>query len=459
MKQTLLVPEFRELLASNEAAVIRQFCVETHPATVAELIGGLKSSEIWQILHLLPVRERADIFAHLELEQQVELATGENRRDMAQLLEEMAPDERADLVQGLDETVRLELLPLVARAEREDISRLVSYAEGTAGSVMTTDYAVLRPDVSADQAIQELRRQAPNSETIYYIYVVDDQRRLMGFVSLRDLITARPWQKVAEIMQRDIISMHVDEDQEVVARSIEKYDLLAIPVVSRDNLLVGIVTHDDVIDILRQEQQEDVEKLMAIAGSHEAGKYLSTPAAVHFKNRATWIVGLAALGLISGMIIHGAHDALKALDVLILFMPMLASAGGNTGSQSATVVVRALALGEVSPGDMIRVISKEFRVAFMLAMVLGTVAFIEVLILAQGIDIPPEFSLGRIGFVVALALSLQVFSSTVVGALLPMTAAKMKWDPSVVASPALTTVVDITGLLIYFTIARSILGI
>lgn len=459
MKQTLLVPELRELLSTNNVAVIRQFCDETHPAVVAELIGGLDSSEIRQILHLLPVSERADIFAHLELEQQVELATGENRRDMAQLLEEMAPDERADLVQGLDETVRLELLPLVARAEREDISRLVSYAEGTAGSVMTTDYAVLRPDFSADQAIQDLRRQAPNSETIYYIYVVDDQRRLIGFVSLRELITARPWQKVAEIMHRDIISVPVDEDQEVVARSIEKYDLLAIPVVSRDNLLVGIVTHDDVIDILRQEQQEDVEKLMAIAGSHEAGKYLSTPAAVHFKNRATWIVGLAALGLISGMIIHGAHDALKALDVLILFMPMLASAGGNTGSQSATVVVRALALGEVSPGDLLRVISKEFRVAFMLGLVLGVVTFVEVLILSQGIEIPPEFSLGRIGFVVALALSLQVFSSTVVGALLPMLASKMKWDPSVVASPALTTVVDITGLLIYFTIARSILGI
>lgn len=459
MKQTLLVPELRELLASGDFQTIRAFCDETHPATVAELIGGLETPEIWSILHLLPVEKRAEIFPHFELQQQVELATGENRRAIATLLEEMAPDERADLVQGLDDEVREELLPLVAKAEREDIRRLVSYADGTAGSVMTTEYAALRPDISVTQALESLRFQAPTSETIYYIYVVDQARRLDGFVSLRDLIMARPRQTVADVMHRDIISVNVNDDQEAVALKIEKYDLLAIPVVNGDNVLVGIVTHDDAIDILRQEQQEDVEKLMAIAGSHAAGQYLSTPALTHFKNRAYWVVSLAALGLFSGMIIHGYQDTLTAMFILTLYMPMLADAGGNTGSQSATVVVRALALGEVRPRDILRVLSKEFRIAFLLALVLGLLSFGKVLFLSQGVELPENFTLTRIGLVIGVALSLQVLTATLIGSLLPLIAAKFKFDPAVVASPALTTVVDITGLIIYFTTARVLLGI
>jgi Mg2+ transporter MgtE len=250
MKQVLLVPELRELPAANETETIRRFCTETHPATVAELISGLDAAEVWQVLHLLGVKDRAEVFSHFELDQQVELATGENRREMAKLLEEMDPDERADLVQRLDEKVRDELLPLVAKAEREDIRKLVSYAEGTAGAVMTTDYAALKPGIGITQALEQIRIQAPGKATIYSMYVVDDQHRLVGFVSLKDLILAKPSQTVGEIMHHDVIAVAVGDDQEEVAPRIEKYDLLAIPVINGNNVLVGIVTHDDAMDIL-----------------------------------------------------------------------------------------------------------------------------------------------------------------------------------------------------------------
>lgn len=449
---------FRDLLQNNETSPIKQFCTESHPASVAEAIEPLDSHEIWQILHLLPVALRAEIFPHFTLHQQVELATGENRQGMAKLLEEMETDDRADLVKRLDEKLSEEILPLVARAEREDIRKLIAFKQGTVGSVMNTDYATLQPELTVNQALDAIRRQAPGKATIYYTYVVDNNRRLIGFVSLRDLIMSKPAQTVREIMDEDIVTVNVHDDQEDVARKIEKFDLIAIPVVGEGDVLVGIVTHDDAIDILRQEQQEDVERLMAIAGSHETDDYLDTNPWGHFKRRAIWLVILAMLGMISGLIVQNFEDLLLQFAILAMFMPMLADTGGNTGSQSATLVVRALSLREIKPSDAARVIFKEFLVAIMLAVLLGTLAMGRVLVFGGGSSMPENFSLFRIGMAVSLALGLQVITATLLGALLPLAAAKFRQDPAVVASPALTTIVDITGLLIYFTTAKYMLG-
>lgn len=447
------------LLTLGDAKTVREFCDETHPATVAELLSPMAADEIWRILHYLEVDDRAEVFSHIPLDQQVDLATGENRQSMALLIEEMAADERADLVQRLDEKVREEILPLVVKAEREDIRRLLSYAEGTAGAAMTTDYATIRPHLTISQALNQLRQQAPGRETIYYIYVVDNRQRLLGVVSLKDLILGTPQQRIEEIMNPDVIAVSVDDDQEHVAREIEKYDLIAIPVTESSGALVGIVTHDDAIDILRQEQQEDVEKFMAISGSHATGEYLRTSSWGHFKNRVVWVVVLAIIGLVSGLIIQNFEDVLTQMVILTAFMPMLADTGGNTGSQAATLVVRALALKEISPADVLKVIFKELRVALMLAFVLAFVAFGRVLLIGGGSHIPEGYSLVRIGVAIATALSLQVVSATLIGALLPIGASRLKMDPAVVASPALTTCVDISGLLIYFSTARIMLGI
>lgn len=459
MKNPLLAPELREILAEGDYEDLKDFCEDGHPAVIAELISPLSPEDAWNLLKHLNPHNRAEIFRHIEEDLQLDIVAKLRREEIARLFSELPPDDRADLFKQIPEKVQESVLPALAQAEREDIRRLAAYQEGTAGAVMTSDYATLSPNMTASQAIDHLRTVAPDKETIYYAYVLDDRRKLLGFVSLKDLIIARRDVKVGDIMHTDIIYARVEDDQETAARKIQKYDLLALPVINGGDALVGIITQDDALDIIVQEHTEDMEKLMAIAGSHEAGVYLKTPAFVHFKNRAYWIVGLAALGLVSGLIIHSFEATLMNMLILALYMPMVADTGGNTGSQSATVVVRALALREITPRDALKVLFKEFQVSLLLALVLGFLSWGKVMFLSRGAELPAGFSLGKIGAAIGLALGLQVVSATVIGALLPLGAAKMKWDPAVVASPALTTVVDITGLLIYFTTAKFILGI
>ncbi|MDX9982256.1 MAG: magnesium transporter [Lentisphaeria bacterium] len=458
-KNPLLVPELREMLASGDAKALGEVCSAAHPAFIAELISALSPAEAWAVVRSVDRHLRAEIFSHLDEEFQVEIVENLNRGDVARLLTDMSPDDRADLVKRLPEERREMVLPGLAQAEREDIRRLTSYAEGTAGAVMTSDYATLTPGLTVAQAIERLRQVAPDRETIYYAYIVDENRRLLGFVSLRDLIIAPRTTMVDEIMHRDAVTAQVDEDQEQVARKIQKYDLIALPVLTAEGALVGIVTHDDAVDILVQEQQEDLEKLMAIAGKHESGSYLRTPALTHFRNRVYWVVSLAVLSLISGFIIHRFEHMLAQVIILALYMPMLAATGGNTGSQSAAVVVRALALREIMPGDALRVLFKELRIAIMLSGVLGLLTWGRVAFFSWGSELPTGLSLARVGVAIALALGLQVVSATMIGALLPLGATKLKLDPAVVASPALATMVDITGLLIYFTTAQMVLGV
>ncbi len=459
MKSTLLKPELEELLEKKDYPAIKEFCEEEHPEVVAEMLGSLEIPRIWQVLTLLSIDRRANIFSRLDEDIQEELADFISRKDLALIISEMPADDRVDLLRRFPEEKREPILSAIAHAEREDIRRLFGYKEGTAGAVMTSEYVTLRPSQTVSEAIGAIRRDALNKETVYYAYIIDDQRRLVGFVSLRDLILSDPNALIQDIMHEEVISVRADEDQEVAARTIQKYDLIALPVVDEHGVLVGIITHDDAVDIITQEQTEDLEKFMAIAGSHEAEGYMKTSSWEHFKRRVVWVVALAALGLVSGSIIHSFENTLMKLMILALYMPMVADTGGNTGSQTATVVVRALALREIGPKDFFKILFKEIRIALLLGLILGVFAFGKVLFLSQGTYIPPGFSLERIGLAIAVALGLQVVSSAIVGASLPLLAALMKADPAVVASPALTTVVDVTGLLIYFTSAKYILGL
>ncbi len=459
MKNTLLVPELRELIETGQIDALRAFCEDVHPATAAEMIGALSPSESWSALRHLDPLVRSDIFSHLEDETQTEMLSILSRKDAADILADMPPDDRADLFKLLPEERREDILPALAQAEREDIRRLASYEEGTAGSVMTSDYVMLPLELTAQQAIDRLREVAPDRETIYTAYIVDAKRRVQGFVSLKDLIVARRDARVGDIMHTDVICARVQDDQEDAARKIQKYDLLALPVVDAGDALVGIITHDDALDIITQEQTEDIEKLMAIAGAHEAGAYVKTSAWAHFKSRAVWLVILAFFGLISGFIVQSFEGLLQQFAILAVFMPMLADTGGNTGSQSATLVVRALALKEIGSSDIMRILWKELRVSLLLGLLLAVVAFGRVMAFGGGSSVPEGVALGTIGFAIALALGLQVVTSTLIGALLPLGAARLKLDPALVASPALTTVVDITGLLIFFSTAKFFVGL
>ncbi|MCD6293671.1 MAG: magnesium transporter [Deltaproteobacteria bacterium] len=459
MENPFLAPELRECIKKNDDKAIQAFCASLHPASVAGFLGALSVQEIWHVLTLLEPRMRAEIFGTLDQDIQVELAESLKRRELARIVTHMSADERVDLLKRLPEDKQETLMPVLAQAEREDIRRLFSYAEGTAGAVMTSDYAILSPDQSVQEALAKLRREAPDKETIYYSYVLDPDRRLIGFLSLKDLILSRPEKRIEDLMHRDLIYALVSDDQEDAARKIAKYDLIALPVVNGNNVLVGIITHDDAIDIINQENTEDMEKFMAIAGSHETGAYMRTSSWGHFKNRCIWLVVLSALGLVSGYIVQRFEGLLLQFAILATFMPMLADTGGNTGSQSATLVVRALAVREISPGDILRVLWKEFKVGLPMALLLAGLAFGRVVVFAGNSSKPEGYSLASIGLAVGVALGLQVLTSTLIGALLPLAAVKLNLDPAVVASPALTTIVDITGLFIYFTTASFLLGI
>ncbi|MFQ3582038.1 MAG: magnesium transporter [Chloracidobacterium sp.] len=443
----------------NPAEALRTLCEKSHPAVAAEALSALDVAAAWDILRDVTPSIRTEIFSHLTPSLQVEMVGTLPRADMARLLSDMPPDDRADLFRRLPEESRDAVLPALAEAEREDIRRLTDYEDGTSGAVMTSEYATLPPDLTVTDAIERLREIAPDKETIYYSYVVDDERKLLGFVSLKDLILARRDATIRDIMHEDVIFARASDDQEDAARLIQKYDLIALPIVNEDGALVGIITHDDAIDIITQEHTEDMRRFMAIAGSAGTEGYLRTPFWKHVQQRVGWLVGLAALGLVSGLIIHEFEATLTQVIILALYMPMVADTGGNTGSQSATVVVRALALREIAPRDAWRVLLKEFQVSVFLAAVLGCLAWAKVVWLSQDTALPPGITLSNVALVIAAALTGQVVTATLIGALLPLAAARLKLDPAVVASPALTTIVDITGLLIYFFTARWLLGL
>ncbi|MBM3296630.1 MAG: magnesium transporter, partial [Candidatus Aminicenantes bacterium] len=348
MKLSLLVPELREAIAAGKTEELRLFSESGHPSVIADFISALTPDEAWEVLRQAPLERQAEIFSQIENDIQVEMTEVMKRDDLARLLAEMSSDDRVDLFKAMPEEKQEMILPALAQAEREDIRRLASYAEGTAGSVMTSEYAVLVPELTAAEAIAKLRLEAPDKETIYSAYVIGERRELLGTVSLKDLILARPEARVRDIMQTDIVFARATDDQEEAARKIQKYDIIALPVVDNQKTLVGIITYDDALDIITQEQTEDIEKLMAIAGRHEAFVYLRTSAWRHFRNRSLWILALALLGFVSGFIVQSFEGLLIQFAILATFMPMLADTGGNTGSQSATLIVRALALKEVT---------------------------------------------------------------------------------------------------------------
>jgi magnesium transporter len=459
MKNPLLVPEIRQWITSGNKDAIRELCEELHPTDVAEFLSALEAEEILTVLFQQEGRLRAIIFAHLEHELQAELTGMLSRQQLSELLTSMPNDDRVDLIKSLPDELSERVLPALAAAEREDIRKLASYPERTVGAAMTSDYATLSEDLTVQQAIDRLRQVAPDRETIYYAYVVDAERKLIGLVSLRDLILARPNRKIADIMQTAVISANAEDDQEGAARIIRKYGLIALPVTDSEHKLVGIVTHDDAADIIEQEHQEDVEKLMAIAGGHSEQSYTKKSSLRHFRDRAGWVVGLAILGFVSGAIVASYEDLLIEFAILATFMPMLADTGGNTGSQSATLVVRALAVKEIVTKDLFKVLWKELRVALMMGAVLAGVAVSRVFLFGSDTNMPPGTSLALVSLAVGLALALQVISSMIMGAFTPIAAQKLKLDPAVVASPALTTFVDITGLLIFFSISKAILGV
>jgi magnesium transporter len=324
---------------------------------------------------------------------------------------------------------------------------------------MTTDFATIFVDMNAAEAMAKIRKDAPSKDMIFYIFVVDDSMVLKGLVTLKELVMHDPKEKVIEMINEFFVFAEVNEDRESVAQKIEKYDLFAIPVLNSLNQLVGIVSHEEAIDVIRKEQTEDLERIMGIMPSENDQTYLQTSSFHHFKKRAIWLVSLAAIGIISGMIIHEYQSILENFIILAMYMPMMAATGGNTGSQAATVVIRSLSLGEIEDKDWMKIIFKEAKISFMLSACVAALTYLKIAFLSFHALLPSGFTLSYIGIIISVAIAIQVISSAVIGAGLPLVVRRMGGDPAVVASPAISTIVDITGLLIYFTVATLTLGV
>jgi magnesium transporter len=457
MAHPLFGPEVRLLLQENDVAGMKAFCETLHPATVADALAGeFDVEEVWRFLQTTGIRNQAAIFEYFPIDWQVKMVEGTGRAAMAKLIEQMSHDDRADLLRRLMPRVAEALLRLVDEADRRDIATLTRYAENTAGALMTTDYAWLPASVTVAEALDRLRLQAPDRETIYYVYVLDEQRKLLGVVSLRDLILAPRHAVVRDIMEKEVVTVRVTDDRELVAKEIARFDLLAIPVVNDEGRLVGIVTHDDVIDVVVSEATEDVHRMGGVAPITE--NYLEANFVTVWWKRATWLAALFLAEMLTFNAMAHFDDALKAVTVLALFVPLCLSVGGNSGSQAATLITRAMALGQVTVGKWFRVLRHELLMGLALGVTLGTIGFLRARFLTAGdlLENPngTHADIWNLAYVISLAVTAICIWGTLIGSMLPITFKRLGVDPGIASSPFVATFVDVTGIIIYFSIAK-----
>ncbi len=454
LRNPLLVPDLRELILAGETSALAEFLADHHPAHVAEIIEDLGEGEGDTALRLLPDRTRAEVMSYVEPDRQVRVVEEMPPAEAASLLHLMSHDDRAHLVNRLEDDRADEILRNMAQAEREDIRRLASYEPGTAGSTMTTDYATLPPGLTRREALDRLRHEAPDRETILYSYVVDADHKLLGILPLDRLVLAKQRDTVEEIMQRDIISARVDDDREAAARQVDKYDLNAIPILDASDRLVGIVTHDDAMDILRQEQTEDILAfggVSAPAEDSDEGNYWQGRITSGVRRRIGWLMLLFLGGTITSWVIDAFEVIDKSLHYLKLevFIPLLIGTGGNAGSQTVGTVIRGLALNQIQPNETVKVVAREAATGVILGLLLGGVGFLFAW------RKHPDYPL--FGLVIALAiLGICVWANSI-GALVPLLARRCKIDPALVSAPLISTLVDTTGLVIFYSIAYLLL--
>jgi len=440
-----LVGAIRDATASGDSAALRLVIDDEHPADVAAALEEFEPHHVWAILDLLPLEEQADIFGYLDRDFQVELAQTAPRAKLARIVTEMNSDERADLFNELSDEQQDALLPALAQAEREDIRRLAGYEQDTAGSIMTSDYALLNETLTAAQAIEKLRHEAPDKETIYRAYVTGPDRRLVGAVRLRDLILATPRTLVRDLMEEDPVSVTVDEDQEEVARKISRYDVLALPVVDAGHRIVGIVTHDDAMDVLQEEATEDFHKVGTVGKLDSSVRDASI--GLLYRKRIGWLVLLVFGNLVSGAGIHYYEDTIAAVVALVFFLPLLIGSSGNAGSQAATLMVRALATGDVMLKDWGKMLGREILIAILLG-----------LTMALAVSTIGWYRGGPgVALAVSLTMVLVVLVGSLIGMSLPFVLSRFKLDPATASAPLVATLADASGVFIYFAVATAIL--
>ncbi|MCR9243681.1 MAG: magnesium transporter [bacterium] len=451
MRIHLLIPEVRELLLDGKLEDLQSVLQEMHPTDAAAIISALEIEEIADVLGALPADLERDVFHYLDPEVQEAYVTGAGRERVRAVLVTMLSDDRAEFLERLDERVRDRLIPLLPSAAREDLLRRETFREDQVGSFLTTDYAVLNPSLTAGQAIAELRQQAPKKETIYYSYVVDRAGQLLGFVSLRDLIIARDDTLVRDLMKTELVSVKAEADQEEAAHIIRDYDLLALPVVDELGRLVGIVTHDDAVDIVEEEAKEDLEKMAGLTGHDEEGDYgyLDEPVWRQVRRRAPVLCLLAVFGVVTSSVIAAFESSLGG--VLTGLLPVVMATGGMVGTQASALIIRTLSVGTDDQQPLRQFVWKELRVAGIMALLLAVIAFGDALIVGSLRAEQATAGLGLIGGVIGLAMLAHVLSAALLGALTPLVVKQLRGDPAMISTPAVTAIADFTGAAIYAT--------
>jgi magnesium transporter len=436
----------RSALERNDLESATEILAACRPADQAEMLSELEVQKQAFLLPELEAEHSANILEELPDHKASELVAALPDTLVIPIVNEMRPDEAADLLGGMEQGRAGKLLSSIS--DSDQIRPLMWYPDGSAGGLMTSDFMVLRPEMSADQAIEALRRWHPDTEVIYYLFVIDRDQRLSGVVSLRELVTAAPETQIGDIMQNDVVFVRAETDQEEVARLMTRYNLLALPVVDGSQTLLGVVTFDDVLDVIERETTEDIQRLGGTEPLERS--YLETPPLTIVRKRIGWLLLLFLTATLTGSVIRFFENELQAMVALGVFIPLLIGTGGNAGSQTTATIIRSLATGDAEPGQAFRVWWHEARIGALLGLGMAVAAYL------RAITWEPSPTLA---VVVAVSVACLVIWATGVGAVLPLLAARLKIDPTVVSGPVMSTLVDATGLVIYFAIAGTILGI
>ena len=446
-----------KMLEEKKYSTLRDILITMNPADVAGLFDGLEEKQIPVMFRLLPKEQAAETFVEMEPEAQQLLIQGFSDNELREVLDELYVDDAADLVEEMPANVVRRILGQADPEMRSSINQILRYPENSAGALMTMEYVSLRPDMTVEEAILRIRRQGVDKETIYTCYVLDKDRTLLGIVTVKDLLLAESDDtEIREIMTSNIISITTQDDQEEVAKMFSKYNFLALPVVDTENRMVGIVTFDDAMDVMEEEATEDMEIMAAMTPSEKS--YLKSSPFELYKHRIPWLMLLMVSATFTGMIISSFESALALLPALTAFIPMLMDTGGNCGSQSSVTVIRALSLDELEFSDALTVLWKEIRTAVLCGITLAAVCFLKVLLVDRLLMGNASISLS-VDLVICLALGVTVIMAKMVGCTLPLLAKKLGFDPAVMASPFITTIVDALSLLVYFLFAKTILGL
>lgn len=458
--QSLILPDVQLMLLEGDIAGLAAFCAVVHPAAVAEILDELEDDQVWPILDKADLPLRVEIFEYMSLRRQMTLVEQLDPAKLSELFEWMSADDRVDLLSRMPAVRREDVLRLIARAERNDIRKLLSYDEDSAGAIMTTEYASLPANISVREALDQLRQQAPNSETIYYVYIINEDRKLEGFISLRELILAKPDARLSDIMQRDVIRFRVSEQREVVAQEIGRYNFIALPIVDADNRLVGIVTHDDAMDVVQEEATEDAYLQSAVAPLDDT--YEDTPILTILWKRGIWLLFLSIVALMNARVIDHYRSSTSETPQLVqhetglatlilLFLPLVMASGGNAGSQSATLFIRMFALqptdSKGGSDGLIdrRLILREFTIGMALGVTLASLDFFVAWVFF-GLSV---YEAGAI----ATTVIAVVILGTSAGTLLPLGLRRSGMDPAIMSNPLIAAMIDILAVVIFYEVA------